>query len=191
MAVLTIEALVSGKSCYNMLPHELVFIYVRGLASLKPGVYTSSLGMEGFRGKGKLHIVVLGPDTDDPVLLQLWKDFTEVDPSKIEDDLIREVMTGLKKDGKEMAEMSEFIQKAFGAEIELVKAEKDAEAARALAAKDAETAKALAAKDAEYEQRMVANASAMLAKGYPVADVMQFTGLSRAEVEALSGDSSI
>ena len=71
---------------------------------------TSSLGMEGFRGKGKLHIVVLGPDTDDPVLLQLWKDFTEVDPYKIEDDLIREVMTGLKKDGEEMAEMSEFIQ---------------------------------------------------------------------------------
>lgn len=147
--------------------------------------------MEGFRGKGKLHIVVLGPDTDDPVLLQLWKDFTEVDPSKIEDDLIREVMTGLKKDGEEMAEMSEFIQKAFGAEIELVKAEKDAEAARAMAAKDAETAKALAAKDAEYKQMMIDCASALLAKGYPVADVMQFTRLSRAEVEALRGDSSI
>ena len=130
--------------------------------------------MEGFRGKGKLHIVVLGPDTDDPVLLQLWKDFTEVDPSKIEDDLIREVMTGLKKDGKEMAEMSEFIQKAFGAEIELVKAEKDAEAARALAAKDA-----------EYEQRMVANARAMLDKGYPETDVMQFTGLDRAAIASL------
>ena len=86
--------------------------------------------------------------------------------------------------------MSEFIQKAFGAEIELVKAEEEAEAARALVAKDAETAKALAAKDAGYKQMMIDCASAMLAKGYPVADVMQFTGLSRAEVEAISGDSS-
>ena len=60
-----------------------------------------------------------------------------------------------------------------------------------MAAKDAETAKALAAKDAEYKQMMIDCASAMLAKGYPVADVMQFTGLSRAEVEALRGDSSI
>ena len=77
----------------------------------------------------------------------------------------------------------------------MVMAAKDAEAAKTLVAKNPEIAKAVAkvkiARDAEYKQKMIDCASAMLGKGYPLADVMQFTGLSRAEVEALSGDSSI